>query len=697
MPPLKLPEGLPSAWLLDCITFAEAIAPDPTRTIDQWADEKRILPAETSAEPGPWRTSRVPPTREIMQALSPSDPCQEVTFVAGTQVSKTETGNNFIGFVMDEAPGPAMMVLPTSNTGKRSSRTRLSKMIESTPSLRGKISDSSRDKTNSVTMKEFPGGVLVIAGANSAAELKSMPVRYLFEDEVDEYPDDVDGQGPADELAEKRTDTFVRKKIFRTSTPTEKGRSKIWRHWLKSDKRHYYVPCPHCAHEQILVWEQMRWETGKVWEITLADTGEIRKVDAGTEGAVERDTGEVADVWYECVSCEARIDEYQKTGMLEAGRWIAAVPDSRRRGYHLSALYSPVGWYSWQTAVEKRLEADRDPTKFLLKVWTNTVIAQPYADEGDQVRALDIKSRADLYSLKQVPEGGLILTAGADIQADRIECGVKAWGRGEESWLIDYQVFYGDTETAEPWERLAEYLHDTRFVHEYKVPLRVLAAAIDTGYRTQTAYDFCRRYRNRNIIAIKGVSRPGKAVLGRPTKQDVNHRGMVVKGGVDLWPIGVDTAKMRIYSRLKILAAGPGCLHFPLGLADDYYEGLVSERLVTRYKHGYAVREFEKDAGARNEPLDVEVYAYAAALYAGLQRVNWDKLEATLRASAGDLFVAAENRVQTSAPAGNTEAQKAADAVAVQQDAAPDAAATEKPAGARRWQPQRSNWITGFK
>lgn len=643
-----------------------------------------MLPAETSAEPGPWRTSRVPHTRAIMRSLSPSDPCQEVTFVAGTQVGKTEIGNNFVGFVMDEAPGPMMMVLPTSNTGKRSSRTRLAKMIESTPSLRAKISDGSRSSANSATMKEFPGGVLIVAGSNSAADLKSQPIRYLFEDELDEYPDDVDGQGPADELAEKRTDTFVRKKIFRTSTPTEKGRSKIWRHWLKSDQRRYYVPCPHCAAEQLLVWDQVRWETKKVWEITLADTGEIREVEADTDGAIARDTGEVADCWYECVACEERIDEYQKTEMLERGRWIAAVPASRRHGYHLSALYSPVGWYSWRTAVEKRIEADKDPSKYLLKTWTNTVAAEPYADVGDQVRALDIKSRVDGYSLKHVPAGGLILSAGADIQADRIEVKVKAWGRDEESWLIDYQVFIGDTETAEPWERMAEYLHESRFTHEYNVPMRVLATAVDTGYRTQTAYDFCRRYRHRGVIAVKGASRPGKSVLGRPTAQDVNHRGVFIKGGVELWPLGVDTAKARIYARLKISKPGPGCIHFPLGLPDEYFDGLVSERLVTRYKNGYAVRVFEKDAGVRNEPLDVEVYAYAAALYLGVNRVNWDKLEATLRASAGDLFVAA--------------AQPAAEPVP---DAAPavgvDAAAASRRARPPVPAPKRAGFVQRYR
>src|SRR5690349_12658257 len=185
----------PSGWEVYAWSFFDGLRPDDEITVDEWAEAYRILPKETSAEPGPWRTSRVPYTREIMQCLSPSDPVQEVVFMAGTQVSKTETGNNWIGYIIDVAPGPAMMVLPTSNTGKRSSRLRLAKMIDTTPRLRQKISDSARDGANSATIKEFPGGALVVAGANSAADLKSMPVRYLFEDEIDEYPDDLDGQG----------------------------------------------------------------------------------------------------------------------------------------------------------------------------------------------------------------------------------------------------------------------------------------------------------------------------------------------------------------------------------------------------------------------------------------------------------------------------------------------------------------------
>lgn len=687
----KLPSGLRSAWRLDCEAFAEGIRPDPDLTISEWAERNRVLLPDTSAEPGPWRTERVPYAREIMDVLSPSNPAQEVTFVAGTQVSKTEIGNNFVGFIIDAAPGPAMMVYPTSNTGKRSSRTRLAKMIESTPALRAKVSDRQRDKANSTSLKEFPGGVLAIAGANSAAELKSMPVRFLFEDELDEYPDDVDGQGPADKLAEKRTDTFPRKKIFRTSTPTQRGRSKIWKHWERSDRRSFHVPCPHCGERQVLRWEGMRWETRKLSEL-VDEEGVISEVPHGTPGALVRDTGDLSDVWYECAHCQQRIDEHHKTRMLEQGVWIAENPGAGRPvGFHLSALYSPLGWYSWAKAVQNRLEADKDASGDLLKTWTNTVLGEPYSDAAEQISEHDLKQRCEPYRLQTVPMSALMLTAAVDVQGNRLEVKVKGWGRGEESWLADYQVIFGDTESSQPWDVLDEYLQ-RRFKHESGAPLRIVATAVDSGYRTQTVYSWCRLRRHRQIFPVKGQAQAGKAILGRPTKQDVDHRGQYIKGGVEVFPIGVDTAKAKVYARLKITEPGPGCMHFPLGLPDDYFKQLTAERLVSRYHKGYVKTSWEKDAGDRNEALDLEVYAYAAAIYAGLTRVNWDRLEAAVRATGGDLFVAAEASVQTP-PAASEKAADAAEDAATPAPAPPP----DVPPPAARPTPRRAGFVSRWR
>jgi phage terminase large subunit GpA-like protein len=235
--------------------------------------------------------------------------------------------------------------------------------------------------------------------------------------------------------------------------------------------------------------------------------------------------------------------------------------------------------------------------------------------------------------------GGLLVTASVDVQADRLEVKVKAWGRGEESWLVDHQVIHGDTETTQPWVELDEYLQK-QFPHECGATLRIGATAVDAGYRTQTVYAFCRPRTHRHVFPVRGQSQPGKTILGRPSDQDIDHNGQKIHGGVKLWPIGADTAKSKIYARLKIAEPGPGRMHFPLGLPDEYFKQLTAERLITKYVRGYLKRVWEKEAGERNEALDLEVYAYAAAIYLGLTRnLPWDRMEATLRSTAQDLFV----------------------------------------------------------
>jgi phage terminase large subunit GpA-like protein len=703
--PLQLPEGLADAWRLDCEAFAAAIRPDPRLTISEWADRYRILSPESSKEPGPWRTDRVPHSKAIMDALSPSDPCQEVTFVAGTQVAKTEIGNNFIGYIIDVSPAPAMMVYPTSATGKRTSKTRIAKMIEAMPRLSQKISDASRDGANSQNLKMFPGGLLVTAGANSAAELKMQPVRFVFEDEVDEYPDDVEGQGPADVLAEKRTDTYESsKKIYRASTTTRKASSKIWRHLGRSNLQRRNVPCPHCNAMQVLRWQGFRYEVKKIWTVTRDDDGEIVQVPEGTEGAKSRDTDEVQDVWYECAHCQGRIEERHKPWMFdnERARWVAENPHiTRHQGFHLPTYYSPLGWFPWRKVVEERLKADKDPTKKLLQVWYNTIDATPYEGAVEKVSDLELRRRAreakEPYSRGTVPQFALLLTASVDVQANRLEVKVKGYGRDRESCLVDYEVIFGDTETRAPWAALDEFRRK-RFRHASGAELRITAMGVDAGYRTQTVYDYCRPRNHEHVLAMRGQSQAGKTILGRPTKQDIDHQGLKIPNGIDLWPIGADTAKGEIYARLRIGKPGPGYMHFPTGLPDEYYRGLTAERLVTHYVKGYLRTHWEKDETDRNEPLDLEVYAYAAAIYAGINRINWDRLEATLRATVGDLFVDAAQRerdrqASSAADAGPAQAvQTSAHESEQENDAGTDAVAAP-PKGREGWVPERKGWL----
>jgi phage terminase large subunit GpA-like protein len=302
--------------------WRDGLTPDPLLSVSEWSDRHRMLSSKASAEPGRWRTRRTPYLKEIMDCLSPTSPVERVVFMAGGQLGKTECGNNWLGYVIHHAPGPMMAVSPTVEMAKRNSKQRIDPLIEESPVLKALIAPArSRDAGNTILAKEFRGGVLVLTGANSAVGLRSMPVRYLFLDEVDGYPLDVEGEGDAISLAEARTRTFARRKIFIVSTPTVAGVSTIEREYEASDQRRFFLPCPHCGHAQWLRFEQLRWERGR------------------PETAA-----------YVCESCEEPIAEHYKTWMLEQGEWRAQVPENgaKTAGFHLSSLYSPVDWRSWR-------------------------------------------------------------------------------------------------------------------------------------------------------------------------------------------------------------------------------------------------------------------------------------------------------------------------------------------------------------
>jgi phage terminase large subunit GpA-like protein len=687
--------GLTNPQKLCCSAFAAGLALDPERPVSQWADEHRILSKTSSAEPGRWRTDRTPYLREIMDVLSPTDPTQNVVLQKPTQIGGTECGNNWIGSIIDQGLGPTMIVLPTSNAAKKSSRTRIGPMIQDTPNLREKVREAkSRDSGNTILLKEFDGGVLILAGANSATELKSSPVRNLFLDETEEYPADVDGQGDPEELAEKRTDTFARRKKFRCSTPTISG-GRIDVAYKASDQRKFFVPCPHCAHDQVLRFEQLRWETRKVFEVTHTGTGEVTEVLADAPGAVERDTGELIDVHYECEACKARIDEHVKPELIAGGKWIATNPGpDRAAGFKLNALYSPLGWFSWRAIVLKWLAAQRDPSGTKLKTFWNTILGEAYDEAGESIEPHFLKARVEPWRMGGVISAKcLLLTAGVDIQHNRIEAYVWGWGRDLESWLIDRHVIFGSPALETTWQALEDLLAKG-YPHAGGASLRITAMAVDSsdGVTTHFVRVFARKWSHtRRVVAVKGQAVAGKAVIGRPSKQDVNHRGDIIKGGVEIWQYGADTAKGALYARLKIeppkvgesidwaaVQAGgiPGYVHLPGGLPDEVFDQLTAEKRVTRYLRGQPRIEWVLEKGRRNEALDCAGMADAAAEYAGRARLNWDRIEQMVNPGQRDLLVEAGKAGEP-----GTEAPPAAD---VETSAPPAAARADRAQPPRR-------------
>lgn len=584
--------------------FNAGLKPDPLMNISEWADKYRILSQKASAEPGKWRTSRTPYLKEIMDCLSPYSGIEKVVFMKGAQIGGTEVGNNFLGYIVHLSPGPVMLVMPTVDGAKRTSKTRIDPMFEAIPELKGVISDRrSKDASNTTLMKEFQGGVLVLTGANSAIGLRSMPVRYIFLDEIDAYKGDVEGEGDPVNLAIKRTSTFNRRKIFMVSTPTIQGVSRIEYEYEQSDQRHYMVPCPYCNKRQSLKWKQIHFEND-----------------------------DPATATYVCEYCGAIIEEHLKTWMLENGIWEKSNPKSNVAGFHLSSLYSPVGWFSWADAVKQFLDAKNKDN--LLKVWVNTVLGETWLEKGEAPEWQILFDKREDYQQEIVPSGGLFLTAGADVQKDRIECEVVAWGRNKESWSVGYFIINGDTAREEVWNELSEF-SKRYFEHSSGVMLPISRFAIDSGFATQQVYNWVRKQPINFAMAIKGTD-SGVTPLGLPTRVDLNINGKRLRRGAKVWSVGTSILKSELYQFLRLTqnedeSYPAGYCHFPK-YDSEYFKQLTAEQLVTKMVRGYQKREWQKTR-ERNEALDCRVYARAASISFGIEQfteTKWRNLEKAL-------------------------------------------------------------------
>lgn len=585
-----------------------ALTPAPRQSVWEWADHSRYLPTKGSGEPGPWRTSRVPYAQEIMACLSDDHPAQRIVFMKSSQVAGTEIGLNWIGWFIDTQKAPMMCVQPTTEMTARFSKQRLEPMIDASPRLRAKIPPArSRDSGNTIELKEYPGGVIILAGANSSASLRSMPARYLFLDEVDAYPYDLAGEGDPISLAEARTSTFPRRKLFLCSTPTIESLSRIHKEWLASDQRRYHVPCPHCHEVQPLTWDHLHWPDGQPHEAQ-----------------------------YACDHCGALIPEYHKPAMLARGQWRAAYPDRPIPGFHLNALYSPLGLgLTWGELAAEWERKKLDPAQ--QKTFINTRLGECFADPDEKLDWEELKARAGGYAIRTIPPGCLFLTAGVDVQKDRFAVLMLGWGRGGVVWIIDYQELPADPTRPADWQALDDHLQ-TPFRNSRGASIKVTAAAIDSGYLPDDVLHYTRTRRGR-IIAVKGASQGNRAIIGKASKVDYTWRGSVIKQGAEIYLIGGDTAKHWLFARLAGDRKHPiqdRLIRFPEGLDDSFYTMLTAESWDPNKRKWTKIRP-------RNESLDCFQYALAAALQPAVRlhtwrEGHWAKLEAALEPAHGDLF-----------------------------------------------------------
>lgn len=665
-------------------TIADAVRPDEKLGVAEWAAKYRILP-ENSPEPGKWRNERTPYLVGIMDALCGQDSTTTryahddlrpfsnswVTMIAqmkGHQIGGSSSGENFIGHAITKAAGNILAVFATKDDAEKWEVDRFEPMRTSTPELRSRVKDSGRKGSDNTKLrKRFPGGMLNLVSATKAGRLKSTTVRYVLLEEVDEYALNVDGQGNPIELAINRTSNYGRRaKIFANSTPTIKGRSQIERLYEKGDQRRYFVHCPECGHPQYFDWKNMRW----------------------TEGDPD-------SVLCHCEACGVGSAEHVwKTRGYEGAYWMPTAPgDGKTASFHISSLYAPIGWRPWAELVRDWIEAQTDVAKLI--AFINNALGECWEDRTAEVKWEMVKRRAETHAQRTIPRGCLLLTAAVDVQKNRLEVEISGWGRGMTNWTIQHLSIDGDPSTPAPWAAL-DALLERPLVNAFGVSMQIQTCAIDSGgHHTQEVYDYCRLRQARGVFAVKGAKEAHRPIIGRPTQQDVTVRGRTFPKGVQLWQVGTDTAKDKIFSILQAdEEADPTArrMRFPGDLDDEYYKQLVAEAFNVAKGRWDKLRP-------RNEALDLKVYNFAAAYHPRL-RVNlmsesdWAALEVVLEPRVRDLFSQpAVDTTAAAAPAPVASAEpppvQALPPAANPAPAQPVAAATTSGG----WMSRRKNWM----
>lgn len=573
--------------------IADVFSPPQNMPVSQWADKYRFMSAENSAESGPWKTSRTPYLKEIMDAFSDAK-VRRIAVVASSQVGKSEMLLNMLGYAIASDPGPAMFVLPTLETAKDFSKRRIAPMIRDCPQLAKKVSDAkSRNSENTMLQKSYPGGMLTITGANSPASLASIPARYVFGDERDRWPFSAGSEGDPWSLVEARTKTFYNAKLVEVSTPTIKGASNIEYAYELGTQEKWSHRCPECGRYHEIVFEDIKF---------TYDTVKVHN----------KQNYRIKDCYWVCPTCGCIVREHQMK--KQSAKWIAENPESYENGirsFWISAFASP--WEKWSNICLAFLNAKDDPEK--LKVVYNTMLGKLWEERGDVESEESYLNRREMYDA-EVPDKVLCLTCGIDTQDNRLEYEVVGFGRHKETWGIKKGVIMGKPNADEVWQRVDDILdHTYRFKDGRGI--KISLAFIDSGgHYTQEVYQNCQQRMNKRLFAIKGKGGEGIPFTQLPKRVKIKRYDKKI-GTCWLYTLGVDSGKEKIMSSLKVQEPGPNYCHFPINTEcnydESYFSGLLSERLVLKKSGGKTKWLWEKIPGhERNEALDCRNYALAA-------------------------------------------------------------------------------------
>jgi terminase, large subunit len=563
---------------------AVVFAPRSVLTLSQWADRYRMLSSDLS-EPGPWRTSRVPYLRRIMDAIT--DPrVRRVSVMKSARIGATQAlVLNAIGYYIHQEPTPIIVGLPTVDDAQKFSTQLLQPMLDDTPALSGRVAaPRTKKRRNTMLQKFFPGGGLQIVGTTSPRAMRMVHGRVILKSEVDAWIGSAGTDGDPSRLIERRAGTYGSPKFVEESTPLVKETSRIEPAFEAGSREFLYVPCPHCKEYQRLVWGGKEVHYGIRWD---------RKPNGDPD---------LESVYYCCQPNGCEIREPEKYAMVAAHEWQATYPERREHlSFHLNALVSPFDMARWPRLVREWTDAQRKPEQ--LRVFVNTILGETYVEQGAQADAHVLAARREETwwdDEAPVPTGAALLTRSVDTQGDRLETAVWAWGAGEECWLIDHEILPGDPATRAPWDALDERLGQS-YRHAGGRALIPSVTFIDAGgHHAKQVNEFARARQARRVFAVFGATAERAPVLGKPTR---NNAAKTIQ-----YPVGSFTAKEALMLRLaRLTDPGPGYIHLPPWIEDEQLHQLTAEKLVER-----GPKRVWRKTRARNEMTDLWVYALAA-------------------------------------------------------------------------------------
>ena len=528
-------------------------------TLSAWADRKRVLAASGSAEPGMYRTSRVPYLREFQDALS--DPTvEELVVMKSAQAGVTEVLVNALLRTIDLAPTPTLYVMPSLEMASALMRTRIRPALDQMPELAAKV------RSRTIMHVDVDGAPIEVVGGRSTSALSSRAIGQLFGDELDRLEHDLDGEGDPWVLAKARTATFTSRKIVAVSTPTIAGGSRIESLFLASDQRRLHVACPDCGERIVPTLAQLvEQEAGVVWQ---------------------------------CPACGHGVDEAGRAALVATGEWRPSAV-SAVRGYHIWAFYSP--WVPMAEIMKKKTEAAQSPE--LSQTFSNLVLGEPWSPPATTVEISGLMAGREEFGTL-VPAGVRFLTLGVDCQDDQLVGLITGWGEREECWLVGVAVFTGDPGVDTPWAELGDLL-------AMPIPSAaggahtIIASLVDSGgHFTDRVYHMTARLRKRGhwCYAAKGYAGTRTTIQRSKTERGTQRHFMV----------GVDGVKAALYARLNRIA-GTAPIHIPTSFDEALCRELTAEQLVLeRNKWGRVRQIWKLPRGRANEMLDCLTYSYAA-------------------------------------------------------------------------------------